>query len=358
MSLRRALIGPAVLILLLAVGYPAYWLFAARSVEQGFADWRQARAAEGYRIDYELAEVEGFPFALQLSVVGPQIARPADGWLWHGAGIAFDMQPWNWRRFRLDAAGPHMVEVVIDARRHRLRAETESVSGVGQLNAKGRLEDGVIEIADLRLFDLSDEQLAAVRELDARLQRRGDASSSPADDGINLSLAAAEVRLGAEVQTALGSMIERLTLDATVTPRPPRGFSRAAMEAWRDDGGVAELSALHLTWGPLDIRGDGTLTVDEKMRPLGALTGQIRGYRKTLTAFERAGLIRRKHAAASRIALDLLSQRSADGNGRVVTVPLTAQNGALYIGPVRLLKLRSIPFSAPSARKSRPDPSR
>ena len=350
MFLRRALIGPAVLILLLAVGYPAYWLFAARSVEQGFADWRQARTAEGYRIDYDLAEVEGFPFVLQLSVLGPQIARPADGWLWRGAKLVFDMQPWNWRRFRLDATGPHTVEVAVDARRHRLRAETGSVSGVGRLNAKGRLEDGVIEVADLRLFDASDRRLAAVRELDVRLQRRG--------DGANLSLAAAAIRLGAEVRTALGSTVERLTLDAAVTPRPPRGLSRAAMESWRDDGGVAALSALHLAWGPLDIRGSGTVTVDEKMRPLGALTGRIRGYRKTLTAFERAGLIRRNHAAASRIALDLLSQRSADGNGRVVTVPLTAQNGALYIGPVRLLKLRPIPFSVPSVRKSPPDPSR
>ena len=346
MFLRRALIGPALLILVLAVGYPVYWLFAAKSVEQGFANWREARTAEGYQIDYELAEVEGFPFALQLSVLGPQIARPGDGWLWRGAKVVFDMQPWNWRRFRLDADGPHTIEAVIDERRHELRAETASVSGVGRLNAKGRLEDGTIEIADLRLFDASNRQLAAVRDVDARLQRRSGTTEAPADNGVDVSLIATEIRLAAEVQTPLGSTIERLALDANVTPRPPRGFNRAAIESWRDDGGAAELSALHLTWGPLDIRGSGTVTVDEKMRPLGALTGQIRGYRKTLTAFERAGLIRRKHAAASRIALDLLSQRTADGNGRVVTVPLTAQNGALYIGPVRLLKLRPIPFSA------------
>ena len=48
--------------------------------------------------------------------------------------------------------------------------------------------------------------------------------------------------------------------------------------------------------------------------------------------------------AGTQLALDLLSRRDEGDNRRVVTVPVAAQNGALYLGPVRLLKLPPIPF--------------
>jgi hypothetical protein len=84
------------------------------------------------------------------------------------------------------------------------------------------------------------------------------------------------------------------------------------------------------------------------MRPLGALTADIRGHTETINVLERARLLQRKVAATSRIALSLLAKPDKDGTGSVLTIPVTAQDGRLYLGFVRLLALPPIPFPAPS----------
>src|SRR3546814_20885801 len=71
----------------------------------------------------------------------------------------------------------------------------------------------------------------------------------------------------------------------------PPGPPSQAIEAWRQNGGTVEIPWLNLVWGPLDLRAKGTATLDGRMRPLGALTADIRGYRETLTAFSSAGLV-------------------------------------------------------------------
>src|SRR3546814_11802892 len=71
----------------------------------------------------------------------------------------------------------------------------------------------------------------------------------------------------------------------------PPGPPSQAIEAWRQNGGTVEIPWLNLVWGPLDLRAKGTATLDGRMRPLGALTADIRGYRETLTAFASAGLV-------------------------------------------------------------------
>ena len=83
---------------------------------------------------------------------------------------------------------------------------------------------------------------------------------------------------------------------------------------------------------------------DERLRPLGAVSAEIRGYGETLTALESAQMVPPRAAAGSRLALDLLSRPDGGGGRRVVTVPVSAQNGALYLGPVRMVRLEPIPF--------------
>ena len=56
-------------------------------------------------------------------------------------------------------------------------------------------------------------------------------------------------------------------------------------------------------------------------------------------------------------ALGLLARPGSDGR-KVVQLPVSAQDGALYLGPVRVLKLRPIPLWAPSARRIPPGASR
>jgi len=152
------------------------------------------------------------------------------------------------------------------------------------------------------------------------------------------------VLLGAPIETPLDRQIQEIAMVFTVKGALPETFLRDAIDAWRRGGGTLDLSHFQINWGKLSLRAKGMLSLDEALRPLGALTADIKGYAETLSALERAHILQRKAVAGTQLALDLLSRRDDGDSRRVVTVLVAAQNGALYFGPVRLLKLAPIPF--------------
>ena len=97
-----------------------------------------------------------------------------------------------------------------------------------------------------------------------------------------------------------------------------------------------------MVWGALDLRANGTMALDADMRPLGALTADIRGYEEALEAMAEAGMLRRNILPASRVALNLLAKTDESDGRKVLTVPLTAQDGALFLGPIKLSDLPAV----------------
>ena len=122
----------------------------------------------------------------------------------------------------------------------------------------------------------------------------------------------------------------------------PPGPPAEAVAGWRDDGGTVELERLVLEWGPLELEASGTLALDPAMQPIGSLTAEIRGYAETLDALVQAGAAPPRDAAIAKVVLNLLAKTPPDGGPPVLTVPLTAQDGRLFVGPVALLELPPI----------------
>ena len=124
---------------------------------------------------------------------------------------------------------------------------------------------------------------------------------------------------------------------------PPFLPPARALAQWRDAGGVVEVRALSLAWGSLSLKGDGTLTVDQRMRPMGAFTMRVTGYDALIEALVAADAIRARNASLTLTILNLLAKRD-DKGARVLTVPVTAQNGKLLLGPAKVLDLAPIPL--------------
>ena len=95
------------------------------------------------------------------------------------------------------------------------------------------------------------------------------------------------------------------------------------------------------------MRANGTVALDQRMRPLGASTADIRGFEEALGALAEAGILRRDMLPASRVTLNLLAKTNKSDGRRVLTVPLTAQDGALLVGPI---KLAALPPVVPTLR--------
>ena len=85
---------------------------------------------------------------------------------------------------------------------------------------------------------------------------------------------------------------------------------------WRDDGGTVEIESLAVRWGTLTVDARGTMSLDDRNRPLAALSATVRGHRAVVHSLVQAGTLRPSEGAAAKIALSVLS-KSADNGGIV-----------------------------------------
>jgi hypothetical protein len=118
----------------------------------------------------------------------------------------------------------------------------------------------------------------------------------------------------------------------------PPGPLEPALTAWRDDGGTLEVRRLTLRSSSISVVTNGTLALDNQMRPMGAATAVIGGYVEALDRLVAAGAIAARDAQLAKLLLNAIAAPNSAGE-RVLNVPITGQDGWLYVGPVRLARL-------------------
>ena len=125
------------------------------------------------------------------------------------------------------------------------------------------------------------------------------------------------------------------------------GTVEQVVEHWRRDGGTVEVPWLRAVWNRVDLRAQGSIALDEDWRPMGAFSADISGYAAAMDALVETAVLEPKEAAMATIGLALLAKRPPEGGEPVLTVPVTAQSGELYVGPLRIADLPRIRFSVP-----------
>jgi hypothetical protein len=88
------------------------------------------------------------------------------------------------------------------------------------------------------------------------------------------------------------------------------------------------------TWGRLDLRGAGRLTVDDEGFAEGRIDLRARNWRDMVAVAEDAGYLTPAIAGALRGGLDLIATLTGDSDG--LKVPLDFDGGRARIGPVTI----------------------
>jgi hypothetical protein len=333
---------PYLLILAVVVagiaGWTGYWFWLKGRVEQGVTDWIDARRAEGYEIADAGRRVGGFPARIEVTVTQPTIARPG-AWRWQAAGdVVIHLQPWKLTHAIFDLGPSHQVEWVdgSEMRRAGLTAARALASAI--FSRGGRLEQGALDVTKPVLVDSQTGTSSAERAQLHSRANHGESAERP-DGSLGLSLRIDNASLPPAANTPLGPALALLQVAATLPPPlPPLARRADALEAWRAAGGVINLDRLEVHWGPLDAAGNGTVSLDRELRPLFALATELRGFGPTLDAYAEAGLLKKKEARNAKFALTALAK--PDSLGRpAVKLPVTGQDGRLYLGPVGVADL-------------------
>ena len=330
------------------IGYTAYWFVAAGKIEDRIADWAEDQRARGIVVEAGTPEVSGYPLQFEVSLDHPSVDYSAKGWAWRGDVLTASFRPWRFDKFDLKFQGQNDVRYFDGDAWHDIQSRIEDGSAWLELDSERRIENVLLDLKRISVAGPWGGDSAYVERLRARAERLAEAESDDAPEPFEIGSAAVEfegVQLPPGFGDEMGESIEFLNFDFSLFGPLPKGETNAAVKTWRDEGGTVELNSFRVRWGPLGIESTGTIALDGEMRPIGALTADIIGYGDVIDALIMSNMIPLGDAFLAKVAFNMMADKPEDGGPPVLrSVPVTAQDGGLYIGPVAVAKMPVIKF--------------
>ena len=327
--------------------YVAVWLFMAFQF-RGALETAVFGAPGGMpTVTYSDLELGGFPLRLSARMHDPALALAPLGAQasWSAREAAAEIPVWNWSRISVSLVGPHRFSATIGGVTRTHTSPTGAVRAEIQ-TADGRPVQGTLVFERLALAATEAAESVSVGAATV------DVGLFPADEPTDHSAAyeirarVADVVVPSALALPFGRSIGLISLEARINGPVPDERWPAALEAWRDAGGTIDVGSLRLDHGPLRVQGEGTFALDADMQPIGAFTAQIRGLFDLVEALRARGVVEAGDAVMAKVVLGALARRPDDGGPPVLNVPLTLQDRALYVGPVRMLRVPPVRWPA------------
>ena len=334
----------AAVLALLALAYSAFWFTLALNSRDKVLQWIDAQRAQGFTARYDSLEATGFPLAIRLEFSNPGFgaANIRHPWGWEGAHLSLFLKPWDMNTIMAETSGPQMLAIPINGKTETFNGE--ALRAEATLNLSGGQPKGFDLLLEHIEFQAETAGLAAIRIAQASIQVErlvtGKAGHQTASARLEVTLQGAE---GPWLTASpLGGTVQQLGLDARQMGSFDQGPLIESLENWRDSGGTIEIAKVSLQHGPLKISADGTLALDERLQPIGALTARVEGFFEAIDALHRLGAVTPRDAITAKMVLGVLSRKSNSGGPAHLNLALSAQGNTLYAGPIGLMKIAEI----------------
>lgn len=330
-------------VLLGIAGYTVYWFTLSHRIERGFEEWTLARIGEGYDVKFAGYKVGGFPGRLLLTVDKPEMSDPRHhaAWSWSGERVVAYAQPWNLKHVIVDLGLVQEFAWSQGETRHRLKAVATSAKASMVFQGDGALDRADADIAGLALSGAGLSQTVTAERVQVHQRRNYGETQKRPRQSFDLAVQVDKLNLPPDRAGALGPFLQLVRAELQLQEPLPHGPED--LTAWRDGGGSIDVNRYDLIWGPLSMRGEGTLALDKQMRLLAALSAEMRGWAETIDLLTEKGRIKPNFARTAKSALQLLAKPGADGKS-TLNVPVTAQDVFLYVGPLQLMELEPLPM--------------
>ena len=331
---RLWLILPASLIVVALVSL--YWWISVARLADGFSAWMDARRQEGWTVSSGAPTRGGWPWAAILTV--PDI-------------VLHDSEPdipggvtWSADRLRLRVVlwRPAILQLAPQGTQHLRVSDGPDVP----FAAKRTSLTVPLSNASPYAFDLNVSALRAPSLTMGSLRLHGELrpeaqSGAPA---LAFSLLAQSIAPPPPLARALGPRVASIAADGALDGPLPNAQGTLAQRAtdWRDGGGTLELQHMALAWGPLNLSGSATLSLDDTLQPMGTGVVHVVGYSETLDTLAAHGLLPKPAATTAKAVLSLLAQVPDDNSAPEVEVPLTLQYRTLSMRQVPLVRLPEV----------------
>ncbi len=331
---RNIVLTVAVLLVMGAVIYTAWWYWLASQVRTQVDGWVDDMRQDGRTAVYGELTIAGYPGEMAIRIDRINAADPAGGWTVRVPALTALMQPWDITRLDGAVTGPVVLDFVNGA-------------------APGRYTIS----AAVNAFRLDREDGGRVRIDASGLRATRDATPHPLTaENVTATLIrgslpvygrgtvdARNIGLPPEMHSAFGGHIAHIKFTAEATGATlPEGLNAESLRQWTGDGGAVDIKSLDIRHGVLGLNGEGTMALDGDLQPIGAFTADISGFNEAVDALVIAGAARPQDGALAKVVLGVLAKSPPGGGPKVVSLPLSVQDRRLSVGPIPLLTLKRI----------------
>lgn len=329
-------------VLLLAApcgGYAWYRSYVAQQLAVSLNNWILARIAEGYRIDAEVGSESGGWLTAVQPLTNVAIAAPRDDWEIRLPVLAIAVETLN--PFKVNFTPEPSFDL-----RYTVADVEYGIAGAIRKGTLGFTYDTSGQLNSVFVRSLSGKVEGAV-DLDIgslQVDTKFDPAAASAADGktVEIDLGLDDATLLQPANLPLGNVIKRVEIGAYVSGPLQPGRPSESLAAWRDAGGVLQIQSFAADWGQLAVTAEGTLALDGSMQPLFAGTATVRGYSEAIDALVQARMMDPGGATGAKIALAAMAKPADDGGPPAAKLPITIQDGFLFVGPLRLAQMPRI----------------
>lgn len=328
------------LIAILCAGYAYYWHYVAARLATGIAEWAAQQRTLGNQVAFENDPIAGFPFAFRTSFHGVALGfqQPSGILTVTGETLLAEMRPWNLQDIAVTSDTP--VGFALQSPDMTQQARLESGKAGIQLQSSGQLTsvmlDGTGASVTVGAGTYTAEKVIATIELPAAL---------PADYHqplLSFDVALDVLHLPSGQKALTDAPIEKAAAKGAIMgPVPSAGNVQDMIRGWANAGGIVDLKSFDFAQAPLRLAGEGTVTLDEALQPLGALTIRAQGLPEAIDLLARDGLIDAQAAKTGGMMAKGLAKPDAEGHP-TVSVSLSLQQGYLWLGPIKLTRLPAV----------------
>jgi hypothetical protein len=320
--------------LLTVLAWWGVYEYGVRQLEDAVAVFTEKLLGKGYKVTYGKLSFSGTPVLMHMNWENLQVQDTSGTYQFTIPEFEFTARPWDYTNISFQAKkGVNIVASLLN--RFKWSAiDTGNVEGSFQLDDGFKVQDlqfytenvqpKILNTKAPLSFDVLQGEFFGLKDplaLSGSLLMRIDGVG----DAIGVNKFKFPLKLGLEFE------LSGLQANSTFSD----------IQQWSRAGGFIELKNIDIDWELLQVNGDGSLTFDEKMRPMGAFSLVFQEYDTTLSMLVEAGYIKKKNADSVSFVLRLIEGKPALGR-KEVAIPVTLQNGYGRVGPVKLFKLYPI----------------
>ena len=337
---------------ILAAVYSIYWYILSQNIKEGILYFLEDISEHGFTASYKEIEVNGFPNTIRIIITNPRLVAKSIkfskfkvSWHWKGSGGIVTLKPWDLNTIRINLSGSHSISFNTPKDSYKFVGDFSHLTIFMEQFVDGLPKFGKILATDLNLRENSKNYKLTSRNISLVAQELVPDSISSKTPTLNVAFLAEDLSFDETWNFPLGDAVERFKIAFQVLGRLSSPFDIKALENWRDNGGVIDFESLEGNYGPLEIKSNGTIALDDKLQILAVFSARIRGILAAIRHLENTNAIKPLDAAIVKIMFNSLSQLSSVNGSTSVDLPLNIQNGELTVHQFKVLNIPLINWS-------------